>query len=102
MSSADVFGGHAGGLEEAGRRIKTCAENFEGQYLKIYSIIDALIGSEWTSPAAEVIAKKIEEQRPNLEALRDVINRYSSYCFRTGNRVVETEEGIISGVNGNG
>ena len=102
MSSADVFGGHTGGLDEAGTDIRKCAENFEGDYLRIYSIIDACIGSEWTSEAATVIAKKIEEQRPNLDALRDVINRYAAYCNRTSRRVEDTEEGIISGVNSNG
>lgn len=101
MGSSDVFGGHSSGLEAAGRKIDTAAQNFEGEYLKIYSVIDALIGSEWSSPAAETIAKKIEGQRPNLESMRDAIKGYANYCFRTSNRVIDNEESIISGVGGN-
>ena len=93
--SGDVFGGHSAGLENAGKKINTVAQNFEGEYLKIYSIIDALIGSEWNSPAASEIAKQIEGQRPNLEALRDAIKAYSDYCYRTSNRVIDNEENII-------
>jgi len=99
--SSDVFGGHSSGLEAAGKKIETVAQNFEGEYLKIYSVIDALIGSEWNSPAAEAIAKQIEGQRPNLEAMRDAIKGYANYCYRTSNRVIENEENIISGVSGN-
>jgi hypothetical protein len=100
MGQSDVFGGHSAGLEKAGKDITTAAQNFEGEYLKIYSVIDALIGSEWSSPAAETIAKQIEGQRPNLEAMRDAIKGYADYCFRTSNRVIENEENIISGVSG--
>ncbi len=99
--SSDIFGGHSSGLEAAGRKINKAAENFEGEYLHIYAVIDALIGSEWSSPAAEVIAKKIEGQKANLESMRDAIQGYASYCFRTSDRVIDNEENIISGVGGN-
>ncbi len=100
MADGDIFAGHSGGLQEAGQSIEKAASNFEKEYERIYQIIDALIGSEWSSPGASVIAKKIEEQRPNLIAMKDAIRAYSSYCFRTADRVETNEDNIISGVGG--
>lgn len=101
MGSNDIFGGHSSGLEAAGRKIGKVAENFEGEYLHILAVVDALIGSEWSSPSAEIIAKKIEGQKSNLDSMRDVIQGYANFCFRTSDRVIDNEENIISGVGGN-
>lgn len=100
MSAGDIFGGHTDGLEKAQIEIRVAAENFKKEYTNIYDIIDALIGSEWSSPGAEMIAKKIVEQRPNLEDMYETIEAYSAYCGRTANRVVANEDNIIEGVSG--
>lgn len=101
MTSGDIFGGHSDGLEKAQKDILSAAEAFKNEYENIYTIIEALIGSEWSSPGATMIAEKIVERKPNLEDLYKVIVRYSEYCGRTAGRVIENEDNIIEGVSGN-
>ena len=100
MTAGDVFGGHTDGLEKAQTDISSAAENFRKEYENIYNVIDALIGSEWSSPGAEMIAKKLVEQKSNLEDMYEAIMGYSAYCGRTAQRVVANEDGIIEGVSG--
>ena len=41
------------------------SDTFKSEYERMFLVVDSLVSSEWTSPAATVIANKIFEQRPN-------------------------------------
>lgn len=98
--SGDIFGAHTGALADSSNRITQVANDFKSEYEKMFLVVDSLVGSEWSSPAAVVVANKIVEQRPNLEAMYKAISSYAEYCSRAANRVEENEEDIVTGVGG--
>ncbi len=98
--SGDIFGAHTGALAEGSQRIMNVANDFKNEYEKMFLVVDSLVGSEWSSPAATAVANKIVEQRPNLEAMYKAICSYSEYCGRAANKIEENEENIVTGVGG--
>lgn len=98
--SGDIFGAHTGALADSSQRILNVANEFKTEYEKMFLVVDSLVGSEWSSPAATAIAAKIAEQRPDLESMYKAICSYSDYCGRAANRVEENEESIVTGVGG--
>ena len=98
--SGDIFGARTGALNDGSNKIRQTAESFKSEYEKMFLVVDTLVGSEWTSPAATVIANRIFEQRPNLEAMYNVICGYADYCARAASKVEENEEDIITRVGG--
>ena len=99
--SGDIFGAHTEGLADGSSRITQIANDFKSEYEKMFLVVDSLVGSEWSSPAATAVANKIVEQRPNLEEMYKAICSYAEYCSRAANRVEENEENIVNGVGGN-
>lgn len=99
-NTSDIFGARTDRLEDGAKIISEAAESFRNQYETMYSIIDSLVTSEWTSPAATAIANSIHEQKQNLVDMYKVICGYADYCNRTANRVVDNEESIITGIGG--
>ena len=71
--SGDIFGARTGALSDGSNRIRQAADAFKDEYEKMFLVVDSLVGSEWSSPAATVIANKIFEQRPNLDAMYQAI-----------------------------
>lgn len=98
--SGDIFGARTGALADGSNRIKQAADEFKNEYEKMFLVVDSLVGSEWSSPAASAIANKIIEQKPNLEAMYKAICGYADYCSRAATRVEENEEAIVAGVGG--
>ncbi len=100
MSNGDIFGARTGALADGSTRIRQTADDFKNEYEKMFLVVDSLVGSEWSSPAATAIANKIFEQRPNLDAMYKAIIGYADYCARAATRVEENEEAIVTGVGG--
>lgn len=98
--SGDIFGARTGALSDGSNRIRQAADAFKDEYEKMFLVVDSLVGSEWSSPAATVIANKIFEQRPNLDAMYQAIFGYSDYCSRAAVRVEDNEQAIVDGVGG--
>lgn len=98
--SGDIFGAHTESLADGGARILNVANSFKEEYEKMYTVIESLVGSEWSSPAATAVADKIIEQKPNLEAMYKAICSYSEFCNRAASRVEENESNIVEGVRG--
>ncbi len=98
--AGDVFEARPEELRETANAIQKKADDFKMDYEKIYQVLDSLIGSEWSSPAAVEIYNKIAGERKNLEDMFKAISSYSQFCMTAANRVEETEQGIIDGVGG--
>ena len=98
--SGDIFGARTGALSDGSNRIRQAADAFKDEYEKMFLVVDSLVGSEWSSPAATVIANKIFEQRPNLDAMYQAICGYSDYCSRAAVRVEDNEQALVDGVGG--
>lgn len=98
--SGDIFGARTGALADGSNRIKNAADTFKSEYERMFLVVDSLVSSEWTSPAATVIANKIFEQRPNLDAMYQAICGYADYCSRAAVRVEDNEQAIVDGVGG--
>ena len=98
--SGDIFGAHTEALADNASRLMSVANEFKSEYEKMFLVVDSLVGSEWSSPAATTVANKIVEQRPNLEDMYKAICSYSSYCTKAANTVEENEDNIVTGVGG--
>ena len=72
------------------------AEEFEATVRKTYEIVEQLVESDYKSDDAIAIATKIKEQKGALDKINQLMNEYGNFCISSGNKVLRTQEDIIS------
>ncbi len=98
--SGDIFGARTGALADGSTRIRHAADAFKSEYEKMFLVVDSLVGSEWSSPAATMVRNNIIGETANLNAMYQALCGYADYCSRAATRVEDNEQAIVDGVGG--
>lgn len=98
--SGNVFGADPLELQAKGGRINDISAQFKENYEKVFKTVEEMVNSNYLDPAARAIAENIFSYRTDLENMAKVINNYGNYCINAGNKVIQNQEDIISGIGG--
>ena len=98
--SYDNFGANTADLSETHLRMQKLADEFKHEYEEMFVVVDALVGSEWSSPAATMVRNSIIGETANLEAMYQALCGYAEFCKIAAIKVEDNEESIIAGVGG--
>ena len=80
-------------MREGGKQISQAGE-FNHEVTELFSTIDSLLETGYTSPGAREIYAKMQEKRPILNGIVKTLNNYGLYMVGSGKETINTDEAI--------
>lgn len=88
------------GIQNAGSKIMSIAEEFNTNMNKLYATIEQMVNSDYLSPEAYVLANEIKEYKPKLINIRNIMASYGTFCQGTSTDVVNNQEDLSDQMRG--
>lgn len=86
-------------LRTKGQELVNQAELFANNVAKIYESVNKMVNTDYLSPEAKAIANDINSYKNDLDIMTNTIRQYGNFCLNASNKVINNQEGIISGIN---
>ena len=83
-------------IREGEKQIR-CAGDFNHLVTELYSLLDELLKTGYTSPAARDIHSKIQAKRPILNSVVKTLNNYGTFLINSAKATVRTDDSIADG-----
>ena len=78
-----------------GNQIVGYSENFNENVVKVYNTLETMVAKEYLSPEAMAIKQEIDNYRADLDNMTKTIRQYGEFSIRSGNRVINNQNGIM-------
>ena len=85
-------------LSAKGKELVSQSELFASNVTKIYESVNKMVNTDYLSPEAKAIANEINSYKNDLDIMTSTIRQYGTFCMNAGNKVIDNQEGIISGI----
>lgn len=86
-------------LRAKGQELVNQSELFANNVAKIYESVNKMVNTDYLSPEAKAIANDINSYKNDLDIMTNTIRQYGNFCLNASNKVINNQEGIISGIN---
>lgn len=83
-------------LIQKGNEIEGGSQSFFEEIDKVYKTKDEMIAKDYLSPEARAIARKMDDQRKDLEEIARVMAQYGNFSKRAGHKVLQNQDNITS------
>lgn len=87
-------------LETKGNEIIGLAELFTTNMNTMYSTINEMTSTDYLSPEAKEMARKIGEYKQDLTNIRNVMANYGSFCVQSSTAVLNNQSDISDDIRG--
>lgn len=94
-----VFKANPEELRAKGSQMIDYASQFETNVRKIYSTIQEMIHSNYTSPDAIALANEIEKHHNDMNRMAKIIDNYGQFLTNYGNAVIRNQMNNITNMN---
>lgn len=85
-------------LRAKGQELVSQSELFANNVTKIFESVNKMVNTDYLSPEAKAIANDINSYKNDLDIMTNTIRQYGNFCINAGNRVINNQEDIISGI----
>lgn len=82
-------------LGQQGRAINDQAAEFKNNSETVFRTVEAIISSDYVSPASQEIGRQILSKKDDIAAMRRIMEDYGNFCGVAGSTVTRNEENNI-------
>lgn len=86
-------------LRAKGQELVSQSELFNDNVIKIYESVNKMVNTDYLSPEARAIANDINSYKADLDLMTKTIKEYGAFCMSAGNKVMDNQYNITSGIN---